>query len=1705
MMRSPSQSYFRFVLLIAAAWLPAFVDARPEDLPVGEAVERHLPPDQTFQQWTMDAERLAEEAGDRLETREVVTATPETVKLTDVVPPIRFASGVAEVPDSTVAALREVLDGMRHRTNVRLNLVGHADTQRLSTALAARYGDNEGLSRERAGEVAELFQIALSLPPEAISYEWAGDTRPVASNATESGRAQNRRVEVEVWYDVLTDELSEEEYVVTEEIRQVKVCRMETVCKLRYVEGHARRARVQNLVAPFHYDPATLTVPEAFTGQIRQTLENLADKRNVVVKFIGHTDNAPLATRDARIYGDHLALSRARAHRVALAVQDSLGLSATEIDTDGFGTERTLASNETARGRALNRRIEVEFWYDDALQQLPGEPQLCPADAAAETVTRVYDPPWGPLQPLELTQGTAVIPPGYLDKLKRGLADVADKGNPRLRFIGYTGNERLDRRTALIYGDDVGLSTARARRAMESVATALDLAPEQTEHEGRGYVHADDVVNAGFLQGETSHVAVQVVYDELAVLDDYDGVAISPLTRELTPQNPFALNLMRITVDGEPIDDPGRSSADVQRCTDVAMEAKDIRFGFDNLTAEPRLAVAASADTVAVHTINSVVSVATPVRFRMYTNYGAFIEKAEVRIFPGGASTQSEPLAVLPVGDDGYAEWRPEDHHFRGPVQTLNYVLRAYGSGGSFDETVGQPLWVSHSGLTPAELMAGAASSPEESERSDPALKGYGEDTLALQNIPLSSGTVTVQGTGLDPNQHIWVAGTPVPLDHQGNFIAETILPDGAHTVEVALLDQEGTGELYLRDMELKQNDWFYVGMADFTWSENSSSENADLFVGENATTDFDSGLSGRLAMYASGKFGNGWGLTTSVDTREGELGELFSNFLGKEPDALFRRMDPDYHYPTFGDDSTVEEMAPTQGKLYLKVNKDDSYGLWGNYKVGYMNNELAQVDRGLYGGQAHYQSKQTTSFGEQRLAVDLFGAQPGTVPSRQEFRGTGGSFYYLRHQDILMGSERVRIELRDKASGIVTGVVNLMPSADYDIDYLQGNILLAEPLAATVNDDLLIRTGSASGDEAYLVVRYEYTPGFDEVDAVAVGGQAHYWLNDRIKVGFTANDNNNEVDEYESSLHGADMTLRLNSESWIKVQGAQSDGTLSQSLISADGGFEFQDVGVPTPESGKAGAYRGDLSIGLSDISKRLDGQLRLYGQNLEAGYSAPGQETYTDTTTWGAQLNMALTRSMDLKLKSDVLSQDEGIEATAHEVNLAYHLNSRWSVSAGVRHDDREDNSGLGLPTQETGDRTDGVMQVGYDARGRWSVYSFLQETLSKSDEREANGRYGVGGAYMISEKLKVDAEVSGGDLGAGGRLGTSYLHSDRTSFYLNYALENERTDNGLRNARGAEGSLVSGMKTRFSDSTSIFLEERYQHGRNMTGLTHATGVQLTPTERWNLAATTDIGTLKDLTTGAETDRVAGGFRIGYGFESLQLSAGIEYRNDESERLDASVTERKTWLYRNSLRWQMNPSARLLGKLNFSTSDSSEGAFYDGEYTEAVLGYAFRPVRHDRLNALVKYTYFHNVPTTDQLTISSAPAEYVQKSHVAAVDLTYDLTRSWSIGGKYAHRFGQISLDRENPEFFDNSANLYVLRTDYRFREKWEVLLEGRLLDMPDLEERRAGALVALSRYFGDHFKAGVGYNFTDFSDDLTDLNYDHSGVFLNLTGAF
>jgi hypothetical protein len=761
-------------------------------------------------------------------------------------------------------------------------------------------------------------------------------------------------------------------------------------------------------------------------------------------------------------------------------------------------------------------------------------------------------------------------------------------------------------------------------------------------------------------------------------------------------------------------------------------------------------------------------------------------------------------------------------------------------------------------------------------------------------------------------------------------------------------------------------------------------------------------------------------------------------------------------------------------------------------------------VDRGLYGAQFHYQAEDTTTFGDQRFAIDFFGAEPGTVASREEFRGTGGSLYFLERQDLTTGSERVRVEIRDKASGLVTGVVNLTPVLDYDIDYLQGRVVLTEPLNSTADDNLLVRSNALSGDEAYLVVRYEYTPGFDEIDTMSVGGQAHYWFGDWVKLGITANEN--EEDAGDSSLQAADLTVRIAANSWFKVQQAETEGLIMLPAFSEDGGYEFRGYDPLAFTNAEAGASRADISLSSRDLIKRGDAQLTLYMQDVEAGYSAPGLTALTDTTNVGGTFTLPIGERFSLGAKVDSLEQEQGITTDVQEYNFGYQLSERWDVSAGYRLDDRIDSSPLIGLTQEQGERADAILQVGYDSQSTWSTYAFAQDTVSITGNRQENARSGFGGSYRVSEKLRMDAEISDGDLGRGGRLGTTYLHSENTSMYLNYALENERANNvlGTSTGGGSQGNLVAGVKSRLSDSTSVFLEERYQHSTTMTGLTHGTGISFAPTQAWNFGITTDIGTLQDMQSGAETERLAGGVMVGYGNGPLQFSSGVEYRNDDAEQLNLARTERTTWLFRNNLNYQVNAGARLLGKFNHSTSESSLGTFYEGGFTEGVLGYAYRPVQNDRLNALVKYTYFYNVPTTDQVTLQNIAAEFIQKSHIAAVDLTYDLTHRFSIGGKYAYRLGQVSLDREDPEFYDNNAMLYVLRGDYRLGENWEILLEGRLLSMPDIDENRSGALATISRYLGDHFKVGLGYNFTDFSDDLTDLSYDHHGVFLNITGS-
>ena len=72
-----------------------------------------------------------------------------------------------------------------------------------------------------------------------------------------------------------------------------------------------------------------------------------------------------------------------------------------------------------------------------------------------------------------------------------------------------------------------------------------------------------------------------------------------------------------------------------------------------------------------------------------------------------------------------------------------------------------------------------------------------------------------------------------------------------------------------------------------------------------------------------------------------------------------------------------------------------------------------------------------------------------------------------------------------------------LAAGQDYEVNYLQGRIMLSAPLPSTASGGGLIYTSSLSGNPLHLVVTYEYVPGVSSVDSMAYGGRVSHWMND--------------------------------------------------------------------------------------------------------------------------------------------------------------------------------------------------------------------------------------------------------------------------------------------------------------------------------------------------------------------------------------------------------------------------------------------------------------------------------------------------------------------------------------------------------------------------------------------------------------------------------
>jgi len=92
--------------------------------------------------------------------------------------------------------------------------------------------------------------------------------------------------------------------------------------------------------------------------RVGEVLQGLADKR---IAIEGHTDSVPLKGNLTQKYPTNWELSAARATSVVRYLQNNVGIDPTKLSAVGYGPYQPVESNETAEGKAKNRRIEIKL------------------------------------------------------------------------------------------------------------------------------------------------------------------------------------------------------------------------------------------------------------------------------------------------------------------------------------------------------------------------------------------------------------------------------------------------------------------------------------------------------------------------------------------------------------------------------------------------------------------------------------------------------------------------------------------------------------------------------------------------------------------------------------------------------------------------------------------------------------------------------------------------------------------------------------------------------------------------------------------------------------------------------------------------------------------------------------------------------------------------------------------------------------------------------------------------------------------------------------------------------------------------------------------------------------------------------------------------------------------------------------------------
>jgi hypothetical protein len=960
-----------------------------------------------------------------------------------------------------------------------------------------------------------------------------------------------------------------------------------------------------------------------------------------------------------------------------------------------------------------------------------------------------------------------------------------------------------------------------------------------------------------------------------------------------------------------------------------------------------------------------------------------------------------------------------------------------------------------------------------------------GASNLRQQNIAIYGSRVRVVGQDIPKGMPIHINGQSFPIDAERKFAAEFLLPVGKHTFDVQTGDGPDSAHRAL-DIDVTGKYFFMVGLADFTYSDNDIS---GAMVPVGLADRYDSTLTeGRLAFYLKGKIQGKYLVTAQADTTERDIEDMFQGFTDEDPRDIFRRLDPDQYYPVYGDDSGTYRDVDTQGKFYVRVDWDKNQALWGNFSTGLTHSEFSQYVRSLYGAAINWRSHGTNVLGEPQFQFRAFGSEAQNAPGHTEFLGTGGSLYYLKHSDLLPGSEHVTLQVRDPVTGRTETRTELVRGIDYEIDELQGRLVLTRPLMQIVRDNLptITRDEPLDGFDNMLLVDYEYIPrGFD-ADQTTAGISGKAWVGDHFAIGGTYVDENRSGDDY--TLGSVDLTLQAGHGTYLKVEQAHTRQEAAPIFYSDNGGLSF----VRTNGAVFDGEDSGDASsVEARANFKELGWTSRewtvgAWWRDIDAGYSIARFSRGYDTEEKGLEFAGQVTD--DIRLSGRWSDAERGGESM-EDANLML----EWRIG--------EDDRLVGELRHVTenhffGDAAGTLAAVKYSHRfdNDFELYGVAQFTLDDDDGAyEDNDAFTLGGRYLFGNLSSLGAEVTQGDRGNSATVDAEYQMSPMHTLYAGYTYSTDTTEGDPLFSTRRPSGLTLGQRWRVSNQVNLYNESQFLKENESSGIAHTFGMDFYPREGWNAGFTLQKGDLRSFE--GQVDRRAISVNAGHTSPASSWNSKIEYRRD------AGDADRTQWVSASRAMFKVNPDWRIAGRLNWSETEDQDNPALSAKFIEGNVGFAYRPVANDRLQVLGKYTYLYDLASFGQDSLS----EYDQRSNIFSLEGIWRINETFEVAGKAAYRKGEARIARGQGPWFNSTADFYAIQGRYELPFKWDALAEYRWLEVDQNSSQRHGWLVGLDRHIGENFRVGVGYNFTDFSDDLAQLDYEHEGWFLNVTGTY